>query len=730
MNLLGKCFGAVRDKICDPRERHRRKLKAVSTAPIPVAMFPAIYENKLAKGILKYEFEVVQGEMDEGGFCSAAFFEENETKNQNRHIVPYNDNCVVLEPEPGSEDSTYINASWIDGQEQERKYIATQGPNMNTISDFWRMVWQYNCQCIVMVTSLFEHARLQCERYWPAFSCTFGTINVTSRDAISTAQYTIREFRVYKNDDPQVKRIIRQFQLDSWNKNSLPLIGAVIEFTAKLYAWRQTRNGPIIVHCSDGSGRTGTFICINELLDVIRKDNIGANIPLAQYTLKVATARPRMIDSVEQYSFIYTVLAEWVRSGGETSIPIIKLPEVVQQLQKPLRSGYGTGNCTSKYEAELLLINRLVKPLTVGECAGGHRIENRRKSRNVLIQPPERARPYLTTQDSGDQNDYINAVFVDGYREKNQYIVTQWPLISTISDFWCLVVDFQVSAIVLIHPYTYGDQKYPIFWPSIKTATQPSVHYGPIGLEMREVYEETEAMPGAFLLSIKKRGTSAFNPFMPNRNDNIRRDVMLLTTKKWPDSDAPATSCDIIVQMAYLAREWNSMTDTSSPILVVSHIRQSLRLANMYMTPFTIYPCFFLTSKICYVKTLQLLILMARKLTYLLMMSKFGVLEKVIIPTLSAKASSDELDSVKIEFANFKVTRERDGVSRAGVFCAISICMERILAQSEVDVFRAVEIVKQNRPQLVTDLQRFAFKCTSAYLSFTIIADDILSVSS
>ncbi|KAL5968121.1 Receptor-type tyrosine-protein phosphatase T [Taenia solium] len=45
------------------------------------------------------------------------------------------------------------------GQEQERKYIATQGPNMKTISDFWRMIWQYNCQCIVMVTSLFEHAR-------------------------------------------------------------------------------------------------------------------------------------------------------------------------------------------------------------------------------------------------------------------------------------------------------------------------------------------------------------------------------------------------------------------------------------------------------------------------------------------------------------------------------------------------------------------------------------------
>ncbi|KAL5968120.1 Receptor-type tyrosine-protein phosphatase epsilon [Taenia solium] len=472
----------------------------------------------------------------------------------------------------------------------------------------------------------------QCERYWPAFSCTFGAINVTSRDAISTAQYTIREFRVCKKDTPEVKRIIRQFQLDSWNKNGFPLIGAVIELTAKLYAWRQGREGPIVVHCSedkpnktsgfiiicfssDGSGRTGTFICINELLDVIRRDEIGASIPLAQYALKVATSRPRMIDSVDQYVFIYTVLSEWVRSGGETSIPLSTLPKVLQQLRKPPEFGYGIGHCASKYEAELTLVNRLVKPLTVGECAGGHRIENRRKSRNVLIQPPERARPYLTTQDSGDANDYINAVFVDGYRSKNQYIVTQWPLVSTLSDFWCLVVDFQVSAIALLNSYAFGDQKYPIFWPTIKTANQ-STRFGPIGLELREVYEESEVVPSAFLLSIKKRGTLAFNPFMPNRNDNVSRDVILLNTKKWPMSSADETACDIIVQMAYLAREWNSITDVNSPILVVSN----------------------------------------------------------------------------------------DGVSRVGVFCAVSTCMERILAQSEVDVFRAVEVVKQNRPQLVNDL--------------------------
>ena len=57
---------------------------------------------------------------------------------------------------------------------------------------------------------------------------------------------------------------------------------------------------------------------------------------------------------------------------------------------------------------------------------------------------------------------------------------------------------------------------------------------------------------------------------MPNRNDNVNRDVILLNTNKWPMSAVDETDCDVVVQMAYLANEWNSLTDASNPILVVS----------------------------------------------------------------------------------------------------------------------------------------------------------------
>ncbi|VDK81582.1 unnamed protein product [Dibothriocephalus latus] len=102
----------------------------------------------------------------------------------------------------------------------------------------------------------------------------------------------------------------------------------------------------------DGSGRTGTFICINELLDIIRQDVIGATVPVAQFALRLAAARPQMISCVEQYAFIYAVISEWVRSGGKTAVPVAMLPVAIEELKKPPKSGFGIGCCSSKYEAE------------------------------------------------------------------------------------------------------------------------------------------------------------------------------------------------------------------------------------------------------------------------------------------------------------------------------------------------------------------------------------------
>ena len=42
------------------------------------------------------------------------------------------------------------------GYRQRSAYIATQGPLPSTVNDFWRMVWEHQSKCIVMLCNLQE----------------------------------------------------------------------------------------------------------------------------------------------------------------------------------------------------------------------------------------------------------------------------------------------------------------------------------------------------------------------------------------------------------------------------------------------------------------------------------------------------------------------------------------------------------------------------------------------
>jgi len=45
----------------------------------------------------------------------------------------------------------------------------------------------------------------------------------------------------------------------------------------------------------------------------------------------------------------------------------------------------------------------------------------------------------------------------------------------------------------------------------------------------------------------------------------------------------------------------------------------------------------------------------------------------------------------------------RDGVSRCGVYCVLSMTWDKLSSEHQVDVFQAVHSIKRNRPQLVRD---------------------------
>ncbi len=66
----------------------------------------------------------------------------NRPKNRYPDIKCYDQTRVKLNPQDGKDGSDYINANFVCGYKERKKWICAQGPLEHTVADFWRMVYE------------------------------------------------------------------------------------------------------------------------------------------------------------------------------------------------------------------------------------------------------------------------------------------------------------------------------------------------------------------------------------------------------------------------------------------------------------------------------------------------------------------------------------------------------------------------------------------------------------
>nr|XP_019599160.1 PREDICTED: receptor-type tyrosine-protein phosphatase eta isoform X2 [Rhinolophus sinicus] len=252
----------------------------------------------------------------------AAELAENRAKNRYNNVLPYDISRVKLSVQTHSTDD-YINANYMPGYHSKKDFIATQGPLPNTLKDFWRMVWEKNVYTIVMLTKCVEQGRTKCEEYWPSKQPQdYGAITVAMTSEIVLPEWTIRDFTV-KNNQTSESHPLRQFHFTSWPDHGVPdTTDLLINFRYLVcdYMKQCPPESPVLVHCSAGVGRTGTFIAIDRLIYQIENENT-VDVYGIVYDLRMH--RPLMVQTEDQYVFLNQCVLDIIRSQKDSKVDLI-----------------------------------------------------------------------------------------------------------------------------------------------------------------------------------------------------------------------------------------------------------------------------------------------------------------------------------------------------------------------------------------------------------------------
>nr|XP_046191321.1 receptor-type tyrosine-protein phosphatase O-like isoform X2 [Oncorhynchus gorbuscha] len=298
----------------------KRKL----TSPVQMDDFDA-YLKDMSKDSA-YKFSLQFEELKSVGLDlshDAADLPINRPKNRYTNILPYDFSRVKVIYLHNDEGSDYINANYIPGYKSPREYIATQGPLPETRNDFWNMILQQKSHIIVMLTQCNERRRVKCDHYWPFTDepVTYGEISVEMLLESESPEWTIRNFRLGYADESQD---VLHLNYTSWPDHGVPTVNAIDSILQFVHIVRQQANRtkePIVVHCSAGVGRTGTFIALDRLMQHIREHEYTDILGMVS---EMRSHRLSMVQTEEQYVFIHQcVLLMWKKKTQSITSDVI-----------------------------------------------------------------------------------------------------------------------------------------------------------------------------------------------------------------------------------------------------------------------------------------------------------------------------------------------------------------------------------------------------------------------
>ncbi|XP_043249228.1 tyrosine-protein phosphatase 69D-like isoform X1 [Colletes gigas] len=440
--------------------RGRHQLVAASPPDMPPIPRSELLQSYLERHRdsdygFQHEFELLPDRFTDRT-TRASEARENLYKNRYPDIKCYDQTRIRLAQMDGICGSDYINANFVLGYKERKKFICAQGPMENTVCDYWRMIWEQHLELILMLTNLEEYSKTKCAKYWPDKGETknFGDITVEHIRERAFSDYVVRELKMTRLGERDARTIV-QYHFLVWKDFMAPEHPhAILRFIKRVNEAYSLEKGPILVHCSAGVGRTGTLVALDSLLQQLAEEG---QVSIFNTVCDLRHQRNFLVQSLKQYIFIYRALMEMAQYG-DTEIPASQLKTSVAKLRQ---RDNGKEKC--RMEEEYDKINSVLEDRKSFSVGGGE--ENKSKNRSELIIPYDRNRVILTPVPGREHSTYINASFIEGYDNSESFVITQDPLETTIADFWRMISEQCISTIVMLSDLNEGSRKCPRYWP-------------------------------------------------------------------------------------------------------------------------------------------------------------------------------------------------------------------------------------------------------------------------